>query len=128
MTATADGDTHTASIAAAVSADIPAGDYTWQAIADDGALDFKQIDAGALTVEKDLALADDGFETRTFARRMLDAIEARLESTSDRDDISYSTEGLSVSRYSPARATRRKARCTQPVPGALRSMTAGANA
>jgi len=108
VTATADGDTHAAAIAAAVSADIPAADYSWQAIADDGVLDFKQLGAGFLTVEKDLALADDGFETRTFARRMLDAIEARLEGTADRDDISYSTEGLSVSRYSPEQLEERR--------------------
>ena len=108
VTATADGDTHAASVAAAVAADIPAGDYTWQAIANDGAVDFKQVDAGELTVEKDLALADDGFETRTFARRMLDAIEARLEGTADRDDTSYSTEGLSVARYSPEQLEERR--------------------
>jgi hypothetical protein len=107
VTAAADGDGHVASIAASASADIPAGDYTWQAIANDGALDFKQVDAGRLTVDKDLALADDGYDTRTFNKRMLDAIEARLEGTADRDDISYSTEGLSVSRYSPEQLTER---------------------
>ncbi len=108
VTATADGDTHVAAITAVASLDIPAAEYTWQAIADDGALDAKQIDAGALTVDKDLATADDGFDTRTFARRMLDAIEARLEGTADRDDISYSTEGLSVSRYSPEQLEERR--------------------
>lgn len=108
VTATADGDTHAAAITAAISADIPAGDYTWQAVANDGVLDFKQVDAGNLTVAKDLALADDGFETRTFAKRMLDAIEARIEGTADRDDISYSTEGLSVSRYSPEQLEERR--------------------
>jgi len=108
VTATADGDTQAAAIAAAASADIPAGDYQWQAVANDGALDFKAVDAGLLTVDKDLALADDGFDTRTWARRMLDAIEARLKATADRDDLSYSTEGLSVSRYSPEQLEERR--------------------
>lgn len=101
VTATADGDTHAAAITAAASLDIPIGEYNWQAVANDGAVDFKEVDAGVLEILKDLATADDGFETRTFNRRMLDAIEARLLGTADRDDISYSTEGLSVSRYSP---------------------------
>lgn len=108
VTAVADGDTHAAAIAAADSADIPAADYSWQAIANDGGVDFKQVDAGFLTVEKDLEEADDGFDTRTFARRMLDAIESRLVGTADRDDISYSTEGLSVSRYSPEQLEERR--------------------
>lgn len=108
VTATADGDTHAAAITAAASIDVPAGEYTWQAVANDGALDFKAVDSGLLTVEKDLASADDGFETRTFARRMLDAIEARMEGTADRDDITYSTEGLSVSRYSPEQLEERQ--------------------
>ena len=108
VTATADGDTHAATITAAVTADIPAASYAWQAIASDGAGDVKAVDAGILTVEKDLANVETGFDPRSWARRMLDLIEARLEGTADRDDLSYSTEGLSVSRYSPDQLEERR--------------------
>jgi len=109
VVATADGDTHAAAISLAASTDIAAGEYTWQAIVDDGALDAKLVDTGVLTVDKGLAGADEGFDTRSWARRMLDAIEARLVGTADRDDLSYSTEGLSVSRYSPEQLEARRA-------------------
>lgn len=109
VVATADGNTHSAAISAAASLDVPAGEYAWQAVADDGALDLKEIDAGFLLVRRRFSEEADGFEVRSFAARMLALIEARLEGTADRDDLSYSTEGLSVSRYSPEQLEERRA-------------------
>ncbi len=108
VVATADGDTHAAEITEAISLDIPAGEYQWQALADDGTLDTKAIDGGLLTVERAFSEESAGLELRSFARRMLDAIEARLLGTADRDDVSYSTEGLSVSRYTPEQLEERR--------------------
>ena len=109
VTATPDGDDHKAAITAGLSLDIPRGEYNWQALADDGALDTKEIDRGFLVVDRAFSEESEGFDTRTFARRMLEAIEARLEGTADRDDLSYSTEGLSVSRYAPEQLEERRA-------------------
>lgn len=109
VVATASGDSHAAVITAAISIDIPAEEYQWQALADDGAGDVKEIDGGFLLVIRRFSEESEGFDTRSFARRMLELIEARLEGTADRDDLSYSTEGLSVSRYSPDQLDERRA-------------------
>jgi len=107
--ATASGEDHAAAIPSALSLDVPAGEYQWQALADDGAGDVKPVDAGFLIVDRRFSQNPEGFELRSFARRMLELIEARLEGTADRDDLSYSTEGLSVSRYSPEQLEERRA-------------------
>ena len=108
VTGVASGDTHAATIASAASLDVPAGEYQWQALADDGAGDVKAIDSGFLIVDRRYSQHAEGFELRSFARRMLELIEARIEGTADRDDLSYSTEGLSVSRYSPEQLEERR--------------------
>jgi len=100
------------------SLDIPAARYAWQAVINDIATSttIALVAEGVLDVVRRIselveAPADTtatGFDARSFARRMLDAIEARLEGTADRDDLSYSTEGLSVSRYSPDQLEERR--------------------
>lgn len=92
----------------AATTDIPAAEYQWQARVSHASDGEFVADQGVLLVDHDLGAVAPGEDTRTFARRMLDAIEARLLGTADRDDLSYSTEGLSVSRYSPEQLEERR--------------------
>jgi hypothetical protein len=79
-TAASDGVTHEITVLPADSEDIAAGRYDWIAQVSDGA-DQYTIDSGVLTVLPDLSALDgDGYDGRSPARVMLDAIDAALAS------------------------------------------------
>lgn len=78
ITATADGPAHQVAVLAETTADYPPGWYDWTAFATLGTDRF-QVGAGRVDVLADVAAlaTHDG---RTVARRLLDAVEATLES------------------------------------------------
>jgi len=77
IAAAADGDDHLVSVAAATTAAYAAGDYSWQAYV---TLDAERymVDGGRVTLRPNLAAASSGYDTRSTARQMLDAIESYL--------------------------------------------------
>lgn len=87
IVATADGDSHSISVAPATTAAHTAGRYEWIAQASDGT-DQYQVGSGVLRVLPDLS-AVDSYDSRSHARRMLDLINAILEgrATSGQIDI-----------------------------------------
>ena len=77
ITATASGDDHLASVAAATSAAWAAGTYTWHAAVTKAAERYT-VGTGQMVVAPNLAAAST-FDTRTSARIALDAVNTALQ-------------------------------------------------
>lgn len=77
LTATANGSYHRIDVAAATTAAYPAGRYTWAAYVTSGT-DRRQVGTGEIEIRPNLAGMTSGGDTRSFARQMLDAIEAQM--------------------------------------------------
>lgn len=75
-TASADGDVFSVSVAKATTAGKTAGWYDWVAMVDDGT-DRHQVGVGRVELLANVATAAAA-DLRTFARKMLDYIEAEL--------------------------------------------------
>ena len=96
-TATADGDGWLVEVAPATTAAIPPGKYRLVARVTrtaDGAVAV--ADSAALTVHPDPATSTA--DTRTRNRRILEAIEARIEGRISKDAESYTIEGRTIAR------------------------------
>lgn len=76
-TTTASGADHLVSIAAATTAVWAAGTYTWQAVVTKAAERYT-VGQGAMVVAPDLAAAAT-YDTRTSARKALDAVNVLME-------------------------------------------------
>lgn len=97
ITAAESGSDYLVTVDAATTADYAAGIWNWSAHmtrSSDGAR--VTIGRGQWTIAANLA-ADD-VDTRTYARRTLDAIEAVIEGRASKSDQSYSIAGRSLSR------------------------------
>lgn len=82
ITATADGSDHLVSVAKTTTDDWVAGDYVLVAWVADGT-DRVSLPGGRITVLPDLAaVSAAGYDSRTQAKKMLDAIDAALLSLS----------------------------------------------
>jgi len=102
VAATADVDAFAISVPAATTAPYPAGTFDWMAVVTYGT-DRYQIGSGVLRVLPDLSVAAN-YDARSFARQMLDAVEAALlskASAQQMDLIKAQLEARSV-EYSPA--------------------------
>lgn len=77
ITATASGADHLVSVLAATTAGWSAGTYSWQAVVTKAAERYT-VGTGVITVAPDLAAATT-LDTRTTARKALDAVNALLE-------------------------------------------------
>jgi hypothetical protein len=85
ITAAADGDVFDVEVAGATTAGYAPGRYTWFAFVSDGT-DRHQVGDGAFEVQQDVANAVP-FDGRTFARRLLDYVEAALENRASSDQL-----------------------------------------
>ena len=88
LTAAADGTAHLVNVAMAATGKAP-GKYDWIAVVK-SATDRHQVGNGIVEVLPDLA-ADVVYDARTFARKMLDAIEAALLGQASASQISILT-------------------------------------
>lgn len=89
--ATADGVNFAVTVAAATTAAFTAGDYTWSAVATKAGV-LKEADKGRLKILPRYDQAAN-LDDRTHARKMLEAIEAVLESrasSTQREMVAYS--------------------------------------
>jgi hypothetical protein len=101
LVATASGTDHLISILAATTAAYAAGSYSWQAWVESGAEKYT-VDSGVCEVQPDYraASAATALDDRTHAAKMLDAIEAWLESR-DPGVAEYEIAGRRM-KYIPA--------------------------
>jgi hypothetical protein len=99
LTASGAGNTYTVSVDAATSGGWLAGTYAWIAIATKAGVKV-EVATGALTVLPNLA-APGALETRSFARQLLDAVEATLlgrASKGQLDVVDMALEGRGLKR------------------------------
>lgn len=96
---TGTGSTHSFSIAASVTATYPPGEYRFVARVSDGTT-FKTVANGWTSVQMDPAAAGI-HDTRSWAQRTLEALEATLEGKATSDQLSISIQGRSISRMTP---------------------------
>lgn len=99
VTAVADGADHSVTIAKTLSITFAAGNYWWEAYASKAAERFKAR-FGQLKVLVNLETVDEVFDNRTHVKKTLDALEALIEGKATRDQMSYSIEGRTISRFS----------------------------
>ncbi len=76
ITGAASGDDHLISVAAATSAAYVAGEYDWQSYVTNVGGERYTISVGSIEVKANWAAAAVGLETRSTARKILDALEA----------------------------------------------------
>lgn len=89
---TAAGDDHLVSVTAVTSAAWTAGDYDWVAqVANSG--ERYTVGSGRITIRPDLAAQAAGYDTRSTAKKLLDAVEAVLANRATRADLEYEIAG-----------------------------------
>lgn len=98
VAASASGTTHTATVAAATTATYRAGKYRWRLVVTSAGV-RKTVDEGWLDVLPDPAAAGN-VDHRSFARIVLENIEAYLRDPTNIVAASYSLGGRSLSRWS----------------------------
>ena len=96
--ASADGTTHSVSVAAATTADHKPGRYHWIARVTDGSI-VETVESGWSEVLPNPATATKR-DPRSWARRTLEAVEAFLEGNATTAQASVSIGGRSISRWS----------------------------
>jgi len=100
VTCTADGEDHLATITAAQTGAMTAGDWYWQAKVTDGS-EVYAVGTGMVTVKANFAVAGaTSYDARSHVKKVLDAIEALLEGKASEDQASMSIGDRSLSRYS----------------------------
>jgi hypothetical protein len=101
VVASDNGDgTFLTTISSTVSKQFQKGRWYWQAVVTKAAERFT-LDSGEFQVKDGIADATSGLDTRTWARRTLDAVEATLEGRATSDHTSMSINGRSISRMTP---------------------------
>lgn len=78
ITASASGDDHRVLVSASTSAAWAAGTYTWQAYVDGVSSQRFTVGTGSIEIKPNLAAQASGYDSRTAAKKALDAIEAAL--------------------------------------------------
>jgi hypothetical protein len=84
ITAAASGDDHLVSIAAATTAGYAAGTYAWQAYVTKTTERYL-VGSGTIRILPNFAAAAGGHDARSHVKRVLDAIEAKLEARASKE-------------------------------------------
>lgn len=98
IAAAASGDAFLVDLAASATAGYEPGRYAWQALVTK-TTEIYPVGSGFLDIQPNLSTA---FDVRSHARKMLDAIEAVLESRATLEQKSYQIAGRSLERIGPA--------------------------
>lgn len=88
VTAAADGSAHVLALGAAETSAMTPGDYAYSLRVKSGGT-VHEVEAGRLTLAPDLANLAAGSDTRSQARRTLDAIDAVIEKRASQDQEKY---------------------------------------
>jgi hypothetical protein len=99
IVASASGTDYSVTVSAATSAGYAAGLYEWSAWVEQGDEKYT-VDGGTCNVLPNLRAGDAvaALDTRSHARKTLDAIEAVIENRATLDQMSYSIAGRALSR------------------------------
>jgi len=100
ITAAADGDNHLITVTATVSATYSAGTYTWQSFVEKGTERYT-IAQGTMTIKPDLAAQTSGYDNRSHVKKVLDSIQAVIESRATRADLEKEINGKRISFMRP---------------------------
>ncbi len=84
ITASASGDDHLVSVAAATTAGYTVGVYQWQAYVTKTTERYL-VDSGTIEILANFAAATSGYDGRSHARKVLDALKAKIESRATKD-------------------------------------------
>jgi hypothetical protein len=95
ITASADGTTHSISVAKATTAGYKHGDYKWYSYVDDGTSRYN-VASGSISILPDPSTVTD---SRSHVKKTLDAIEATIEGVATNDQKAYTIAGRSLQRY-----------------------------
>ena len=100
FTSAADGDAHKFELTPSDTQDIKPGEYYWKTYVADGTDRFK-VGEGRLEIIADITNADiKSLDLRSHVKKVLDAINAKLEGKASEDELSLSIDGQSLSRFS----------------------------
>lgn len=101
IVAVADGDQHAIDVAMATTADFAVGRYNWTAVVTDNNARH-EVDSGLFEVLPNVATAAP-YDGRTWARQVLDAVEAALlgRATQNQIDLITATAGDRTVAYRP---------------------------
>lgn len=97
LTATASGADYRVQAAAATTALWKPGDYTWSRWVEKSGL-RQSLGQGQLAIKQDPVAAAQGFDGRSHASKVFDAIKAVLERRASKDQEEYAIEGRSLKR------------------------------
>lgn len=109
----ADGDTHTFTIAAATTTTVKPGRYGWRLRVTDGTT-TTTVENGISEVLVDPAKAGK-VDTRSWARRTLEALEEFLETNAATSQATFSIGGRSVARWQISELTKWRKELQQEV-------------
>lgn len=94
VTATGSGATYTVALTAAVSALMQAGEWQWQAYVTKSP-DRKTLGSGVLKVKPNFA-ASGTFDPRSQIKKTLDAINACIAGTAEREEQELTVDGMAL--------------------------------
>jgi hypothetical protein len=101
ITATASGDDHLVSVAAATTAAYVVGTYAWQAYVTKTTERY-MVGSGTLAVLPNLAVQGAGYDGRSWAQQQIDAIE-RWMTSHDQAVAEYQIAGRAMKYWEPAK-------------------------
>ena len=97
ITASADGVYFSVSLATSTTAAYTAGKYHWQATVEKSGERFV-VDSGTMEILPNFEAQTSGYDARTSAQTIFEAVEAVLEGRATQDQESYSIQGRALSR------------------------------
>ncbi len=98
--AAASAGRHLVTVSATNSAALTEGEYSWQSYAASAAIgETYAVESGALTVARDYRLLGEGYDARSTAKQILDALDATLLGTATSAQQQMSVDGRALSRY-----------------------------
>lgn len=107
VTCTVSGSYYLATISAIDSGNLAAGRYWWQAYVSKASTGERYlVDNGSLKVTADLADAVAGYDGRSHAQIVLDAIEALIQGKASKDQLNVTIGNTTVGRMSPEQIER----------------------
>lgn len=99
VTFTADGSSHTATVSAATTEALAAGDYAFQAVVEKAG-EVTELARGSVEILPSLKNAGAGYEGRSLVKRTLDAIRANLLGLASREEQQYQINGRQLTLMS----------------------------
>jgi hypothetical protein len=104
ITGTEDGTDHSLDVTAAVSAGYVPGEYAWSAFVEDGSgasLERHTVGSGTVKLLPSIHAATSATDLRTYAQKMLDAIEAVMFGRATHADLSLTINGKAIQYMKP---------------------------